>query len=442
MGRLASLRLWLIAAMLAAAAVGLVVSHFVIADANTRNELVNDRRKAGLVAATVARRVQQGADRRELRLMQAVLPNDQIIVRRNGSVVFRGSLARPLGDLELTVSVGFAGGAVTLRDYQSPGAGAPLTTVTLVTTAAIGLVILVAAVTATVLVAAVRRPIERAVTAARRVAGGDFSARIGGAGPGELAELGTAFDEMASRLEASDEQQRRFLADVAHEIATPLNVISGYALGLAGGENYEPDELAEIAQIVHEETERLQSLLERLRSLLQLDLAEPGPANSIDLKEHLRKLQTRFAHSARHAGVSLNVRGSGTVHSDPALLSIILDNLVSNAIRYTPAGGTVTVKSHRRRNACVLSVRDSGIGIAPDQQHRIFDRFYRIDEARDRASGGIGLGLAIVRRAARAIDVRVELESAPGRGTEFRLVFAPQSRPRTTGSGSATLSDY
>ena len=428
--RLASLRLWLVAAMVAAAAVGLVASRFVIAGADRRDELAKDRRKARLVAEVIAGRLSHGAGPRELRLMQAVLATDQIVVRRGGTVVFTGALPHPPGEFELSETVPFPGGSVELRDFEPAGAGGPLTTITLVTAAAIGLVILVAAATATVLVAAVRRPVERAVAAARRVAAGDFGARIGSAGPDELAELGTAFDDMASRLEESDERQRRFLADLAHEIATPLNVVSGYALALAEGELDESEDPAEVAALVHDETERLQSLLERLRSLVQLDVAEPGPPEQVDLADHLRRLQTRFAPAARQAGVSLQVRGGGTVRCDPQLLAIVLDNLVSNAIRYTPAGGSVTVGSHRRRGERVLAVKDSGIGIAPEHQRRIFDRFYRVDEARDRASGGTGLGLALARRAARGLGGRIEVESSPGRGTEFRLVLAPTRHER------------
>ena len=432
--RLASLRFWLVGAMVAAAAVGLVASRFVIADVNKRNELAKDRHKAHLVAQTVARRLQHGADRRDLLLMQAMLPNDQIVVSRAGRVVFTGSLPRTPGEIELSVTVPFPGGAVRLRDYETPGGGAPLTTIMLVTAAAIALVILAAVATATVLVAAVRRPVERAVASARRVAAGDFTARIGTAGPDELAELGTAFDDMASRLEASDDQQRRFLADLAHEIATPLNTVSGYALGLANGEITEPDELAEIADVVHDETERLQSLLDRLRHLTQLDLTEPGPTEPVDLTEFLRRIQARFAPAAQQAGVTLEIRGNGSIRTDRRLLSTVLDNLVSNAIRYTPAGGTISVSSHRRRSERIIAVKDSGIGIAPEHQRRIFDRFYRVDDARDRASGGTGLGLALARRAARVIGGRIELDSTPGQGTEFRLVLAanPHQEPNAT----------
>lgn len=426
--QLSSLRLWLVVAMLGAAAVGLVASRFVIANANNRYESAKDRRKATFVASSIARRLSAGASVHELTLMQSVLPNDQIVVFRNGRTAFTGSLLRRPGELELTVSQPFQGGRVELRDYETAGSGAPLTTITLVTGGVVALVILVAALTATIVVGAVRRPVERAVLAARRVAAGDFAARIGAGGPEELGELGNAFDEMASRLEASDEQQRRFLADLAHELAAPFNIVSGYALALANQEIDDPVELGEIAEVVHEETVRLQSLLQRLRQLVQLDLSKPGPAETIDLADHLRRLRARFLPSAREAGVELRIRGGGTLQTDPRLLGTILDNLVSNAIRYTPAGGVITASSRRHRHERVLSVKDTGIGISSHHQLRIFDRFYRVDDARDRATGGSGLGLALARRAARSLGARLEVQSTPGRGSEFRLVLQNDRR--------------
>jgi two-component system sensor histidine kinase BaeS len=315
-----------------------------------------------------------------------------------------------------------------VRDYESPGGVTSSWTVTLIPAGVVLLVILAAVATATVMVDAVRRPVERAVGAARRVAGGDFSARIGSGGPEELVELGQSFDEMASRLEAAERDQRRFLADVAHEIATPLNVISGYAIALADNDIRDPRELHEISAVVHGETERLRSLLANLRELTQLDLAQPGPVEDVDVGELFGQLETRFAPAARQAEIRLQVRGGGIVRSNPRLLTTVLDNLLSNALRYTPAGGEVILSSHRRRQELILSVKDTGVGIDPVDQRRIFDRFYRVDKARDRASGGSGIGLALAQRAARALGGRIELQSTPGRGSEFRLIIPRTSR--------------
>jgi signal transduction histidine kinase len=111
------------------------------------------------------------------------------------------------------------------------------------------------------------------------------------------------------------------------------------------------------------------------------------------------------------------------VTADPRLLEMILDNLVSNAIRYTPAGGSVRVRAIQSARALVVSVTDTGIGIAGEDLERVFDRFYRVDRARDRATGGSGLGLSLAWRSAQALDARIEVSSQPGRGSDFRLVL-------------------
>jgi len=422
LARLASLRVWLVMSMTLAALSGLAVARFVLGDLGTSTGQTEDLHKAHVVAAAVV--AQSGGPQAiaHLRTLQSVLPNDEILVYRHGRLVFAGG-RRGSGDLELVVRHPFSGGLVVLRDYSSPTAVPSPWSVILVAGGVVALVIFVAVGTATVVVGAVRRPVERAVAAARRVAGGDLSARIGATGPEELAELGGAFDEMARRLEQADRDQRQFLADVAHEIATPLNIISGFALGLADGELRDPQDVREASAVVHSETDRVRDLLHTLRELTRLDLLQPAPAAPVELSAVLGDLLTRFTPTADEARIALRVRGAGVIHTDRRLLDTVLDNLVSNALRYTPAGGEVTVTARRRQHACAITVRDTGIGIPAGEQARIFDRFYRVDAARDRASGGTGIGLALAQRAARAIGGRIALESTPGKGSEFRLVL-------------------
>lgn len=427
--RLASLRLWLVVAMTAAAVTGLIAARFIIASIEKRDELMKDRREAELVVASIASQMGRGGAERWLAEMQSVLPTNEILVYRGDRLIFTGSPG-PHGGLELSLTRSFPGGRVVLRDFESTTPTSAWD-ITLVSAGVVVLVIIAAAATATLLVAAVRRPVERAVAAARRVAAGDFAARIGTGGPEELVELGRSFDEMAGRLEAADRDQRRFLGDVAHEIATPVNIITGYALALADQDIRDPAELHEASAVIHGETERLRSLLDKLRQLIQLDLAQAGPAERVDLGRLLARLQTRFATTAGAAGIRLRVHGGGVIDSDLRLLETVLDNLVSNAIRYTPAGGEVTVSTHRHRHTISLAVKDTGIGIPPEHQRRIFDRFYRVDEARDRASGGTGIGLALAQRAARALGGHIELDSTPGRGSEFRLIL-PRAVKETT----------
>ncbi len=143
----------------------------------------------------------------------------------------------------------------------------------------------------------------------------------------------------------------------------------------------------------------------------------------------------RFGLAAQTAGVTFIVCAEQiSVIADPRLIDAVVNNFVSNAIRYTPSGGRVQIQVHRRRSAAVVAVRDTGIGISPQHLERIFDRLYRVDEARDRATGGSGLGLVIARRAAQSLCARIEVESKPGDGSEFRLVLPPISSPRPGGN--------
>jgi signal transduction histidine kinase len=421
--RIASFRIWLLAAMLVAGVVGLMGARFAIDRIQQSEEETGDRAKDLRIARSIADRVQAGADLAELQAIQSGLPYDQIIVEQNGREVFAGPAVRNT-DFELDVTASFPGGRVVVRDYNSPQAGWPFE-VTLAVGGVILLVMASAWSAASVVTRALRTPINRAVTAADRVAAGDLEARIGEVGPEELARLANAFDSMAGRLEAADHDQREFLADVAHEIATPVNAIAGLASALADGTVVSENDRAEAGSLIEAETARLGSLLEDLRRLTKLDLAEPVGEELVDLAGLGRSIKTRFARAAAAAHVDLSVAVEHhQVITDRRLLETVVDNLVSNAIRYTPAGGHVKVDVTRRGRHLELVVADSGIGIDRADMERIFDRFYRVDGARDRASGGSGLGLALARRAAHALGSRIEVSSEVGRGSEFRVLLS------------------
>ena len=440
--RLTSLRFWLVLAMLSAALVGLTGAYVSYGRIQSSQERASDRAKDERIAAAIAAQAAAGADRGQLIAVQEALPYNQLIIIRNGRTSFTGP---PLPDheLELSVTAPFNGGRVILRDYESPKRDAPIA-FTLVAAGVILLVILAALAAATMVTRAVRGPIERAVAAADRLAGGDFSARIGPSGPEELARLARAFDSMAERLASAERDQRQFLADVAHEIATPTNSISGYGIALADGSLHTDEERAEARALIESETRRLTGMIEDLRALTRLDLAEELRSNPLDLAELCRAAAARFLPAARKAGVALNVDARPVATTgDERLVGMIVDNLLSNAIRYTPSGGRIDLEVSRRQRDLVVAVRDTGIGIAPEHQRRVFDRLYRVDEARDRASGGSGLGLAIAQRAARALGGRLELESEPGRGSEFRLVLPADGRRqgRSKVAGAAAVGD-
>ncbi|MGH7902807.1 MAG: sensor histidine kinase [Candidatus Dormibacteraceae bacterium] len=423
---LASFRLWLVLTMLGTALVSVVLTSVVVARVASTGEGSGDRAKARQMADLVARRAGAGAAPEELRTLQSLLPTDQLIVFRGGSQVFVGpARASPL---EFTISVRSGDARVILRDHAS-GLGPPTLELVLVAAIPSLLVIGAAIVVATILSRAVQSPIERAIEVADRIAGGDFAVRMGAAGPEELIHLGRAFDSMAERLESADGSQRRFLADLGHEIATPINTISGFGLALADGSLATADERSEARLVLRRETERLRSLLEDLRRLTRLDLAQTVSRERLDVAHLCAGVAARFAADARSREVSLTVAATSiSILSDRRLLEMVLGNLVSNAVRYTPQGGAVRIAAGRRGDRAVISVRDTGIGIPAEHQQRIFDRFYRVDEARARATGGSGLGLSIALRAARSLDAGLELDSAPGRGSEFRLTLPTELR--------------
>jgi two-component system, OmpR family, sensor histidine kinase BaeS len=425
--RLTSLRVWLLAAMLATALVTIVAGYFISGRLNAGSETSADRAKALLITRAVAAQVQRGSGVPQLRALQEMLPNDQLVVIQGGRTVFAGPslTSRPL---ELTVSVPIPGGRVILHDHSGPATGG-VAQGTLVAAVIAVLIIAEAWLAATLLVRTVRKPVGRAIDAADRLAAGDFSARMGVSGPEELARLGRAFDSMAVQLQRADAEQKRFLADLAHEIATPVSAMSGFAVALVDGSVQTAADRAEAADVVVQESDRLQRLLADVRSLNQLDFAESARREPVDIKELCTETAQRFRRAAEKAKVALRVHaGHLSVITDPRLTEIVVNNFVSNAIRYTPPGGWIEIRARRRRAAIVIAVRDTGIGIAPDHLRRIFDRLYRVDEARDRVTGGSGLGLAIARRAAQSIGGRIEVESKPQAGSEFRLII-PSGKP-------------
>lgn len=416
--RAPSLRVWLLVAMIGSAVIGLGAAVLLFNHVQTTTAQAADAEKARQEAQTIATQVQAGAGITRLNGLQALLAHDRIIVYRAGRLVFQGP-ARTGHEFELQEEARFPGGLVRVEDYS----GRELSTtpkLILITAAVLALVILAAIIAATLVTRAVRAPVQRAITAADRVSHGDFTARMGTTGPEELAKLGSAFDDMAARLEQADRDQRQFLADVAHEIATPVNAVSGFALALADGAVSGEHERREVMSVIDAQTRRLRDLLSDLRELTQLDLAEGVRVTAVSLRPFAQRLMASFQQTARDANLGLQLAvDDRQVLTDARLLGMIASNLLSNAIRYTPSGGSVQLELRRRDHELVLRVRDTGVGIAPEHQRRIFERLYRIDSTRDRATGGSGLGLAIVRRAVHTLGGRIELDSTPGKGSTF-----------------------
>jgi signal transduction histidine kinase len=260
-------------------------------------------------------------------------------------------------------------------------------------------------------------PMNDLIDAARRIESGDYSARVPESGSRDIRSVARAFNSMSERLKAIDEQRRNFMADVTHELRTPLSVIRGQAEAIADG--VYPGDAAHLAPIL-DATETLDRLVEDLRTLVLTD------AGNLVLKKEPTDLGTlvqetvdSFGSQAETAGVSL-IANIGddlpTVDVDPARIRSVIGNLLSNAIRHTPPGGSVRITVNTTSTEIHISVRDSGEGIPPDLLPHVFERFVK-----GANSTGSGLGLAIAHDIIAAHGGGLEIDSTPETGTAVHV---------------------
>ncbi|HSG87214.1 MAG TPA: ATP-binding protein [Candidatus Limnocylindrales bacterium] len=269
--------------------------------------------------------------------------------------------------------------------------------------------------------ARIARPVSRLAAASRRIAGGHYAERVPNDEPGELGDLAGSFNEMAASLEATERRRLQLVGDVAHELRTPLTTLDGYLEGLEDGV-IEPT--VETWRLLRAETSRLNRLVSDLSELWRAEALQlPLRIGSLDLAEVAREVAERFGPQARAREIDIRVvADSSLVRADRDRVAQILSNYLSNALRHGPEGSRVTIRVGPTSTGGRLSVTDEGSGLAPDQLARVFDRFYRVDPARSRSAGGSGIGLAIVRALAQAMDGRAWAESpGPGQGTTFLL---------------------
>jgi signal transduction histidine kinase len=287
----------------------------------------------------------------------------------------------------------------------------------------------VAFVVALLIARRVTRPLRRLTHAAQRLATGARHEPLPIPAEVELAELSRAFNRMAAELARQEDLRRQFVADVAHELRTPLSVLRLQAEGLEDGvEEPTPALFASL----REEVDLLTRLVEDLRLL---SLADAGmltfAGESLDACAMLERAVAVAAPRARQQGITLHVacpENRPHLLADPQRLLQILGNLLENALRYTPRNGSVTLRAFPAGQHgtapgehVVIEVADTGPGIAAEDLPHIFDRFYRTDRARARETGGSGLGLAIVQRLVEAQNGQVSVSSTPGKGTTFCL---------------------
>lgn len=270
---------------------------------------------------------------------------------------------------------------------------------------------------------AVRRmagPVEDVLAALGRAADGDFAARVPEQGPPEARTLARSFNTMAERLQREDERRRDLLTDISHELRTPLAVLQGTLEGMLDGVYPRDDE--HLATTL-EETRTLARLIEDLRTLATAERAALQLTRTpLDLRDVARDAVAAFGDQAAAGGVTLTLADEAgpppVVDADAERMRQVLNNLIGNALRYTPRGGAVTVRASSDGNRVGLAVEDSGAGIAPEDLPHVFDRFYKSKDSR-----GSGLGLAIVKSLVEAHGGEVTAESRAGRGTSIRVVL-------------------
>jgi len=242
-----------------------------------------------------------------------------------------------------------------------------------------------------------------------------------------VGELARTFNSMVEELSRTEELRRNLVADVAHELRTPVTNLRGYIEGISDG--VIPPNAATLASMQGEVM--LQTRL--IEDLQDLALAESGQMQlkiqPCDLEELARSAANAVQPQAQAKGTKVAVETSEAlaVNADPERISQVLRNLLVNAVNYTPSGSQVTVRTLQRNGHAEVHVADNGPGIPPEDLPHIFDRFYRVDKSRSRSTGGTGLGLTIARSLVEAHGGSIEARSKKGKGAEF-VVTLPRSR--------------
>lgn len=266
-------------------------------------------------------------------------------------------------------------------------------------------------------------PLAELMTASEAIAQGDLTVRVSENHRGQFDQLARSFNHMTEELARADQQRRNLTADVAHELRTPLHIIQGNLEGVLDGV-YDPN--VEHIEATLDETRRLARLVNDLQTLSQAEAGQlPLYQEKIEVGELLDDVATSFSGPAEVKGVELAVmkpEGMLELTADIGRLEQVLGNLIMNAIRHTPSGGTITLQGEKHEQVVRLTVSDTGEGIAQEDLPFVFDRFWRGDKARTHANGiGGGLGLAIAKQLIRAHQGDISVQSKPNTLTTFTI---------------------
>jgi two-component system sensor histidine kinase BaeS len=274
--------------------------------------------------------------------------------------------------------------------------------------------------------------------AARKVGAGDLTARAREDGGDEVAALAHAFNQMthdlqqrADELQAADRTRRLLLADVSHELMTPLTGMRGYLETLSlGAQSLDQETRERYLTIIRDETQRVEHIVGDLLDLARLESGgETFDAQDVPLEDVFGRVVARHGQAAEQKGVTLTADvapGAEIVTGDPMRLEQAFQNLAANALRHTPRGGTVALHAGFEAGAVVVTIRDTGSGIAPEHLPRVFDRFYKADPSRAGGTTGSGLGLSIVKAIVQRHGGTITATSRAGEGTVFTVKFPPE----------------
>jgi two-component system, OmpR family, sensor histidine kinase BaeS len=264
-------------------------------------------------------------------------------------------------------------------------------------------------------------PLAQIIDAADRVAGGDYSVRVNGSGPPEIRGMAQAFNIMTARLEVNEEQRKHLLSDIAHELRTPLAVVQGTIEGMI--DDVYPKDTAHLAPLL-DQTQMIARLLNDLQTVATAEAGVLGLHRTpTSLGDLVNDTATSFAPAASRKEVTLttDVIDRVELEIDPVRIRQVLDNLLTNALRYTDAGGSIVIGFRKAGSEAEITVRDSGRGMPPEEAARMFERFVKSAD-----SGGSGLGLAIAKSLVEAHGGTISAQSAPGEGTTVTIRL-PQS---------------
>jgi two-component system, OmpR family, sensor kinase len=306
---------------------------------------------------------------------------------------------------------------------------------------AVGLaVLIILGLLASWLIRATLRPLGGIEETAGAIAAGDLSRRVENADARtEVGRLGRALNAMLSQIEAAfaerraaEDRLRQFVADASHELRTPLTSVRGYAELFRRGAAQRPDDLATAMRRIESESARMSVLVDDLLLLARLDQGRPLEREPVDLIPLVAELVTDARTAEPGRPIALAGDGPVIVQGDEGRLRQVVANLLANAREHTPPNTPVRVQVAADGDRAVIEVADQGPGIPADAAERVFERFFRVDASRARASGGTGLGLSIVAAIAEAHGGGASVESQPGRGATFRVVL-PQAAPAEDG---------